>query len=151
MRKEFFIWIPGRWKSSVVSVAITVNIVRGIGLDIGTLGSQYRRTLILSYWGSNNTIGIGIVVFWHCPLWIQTTESYRGSHLCNVFECHWKYGDANRKNILQIHCYLRFIIFQIAAVQELSTPIHQNNISIVWSPRRHHQPSNQTTTSLSAA
>ena len=49
--------------SSVVSVAITVNIARGIGLDIGTLVSQYRRTLILSYWGSKITIGIGIVVF----------------------------------------------------------------------------------------
>ena len=49
--------------SSVVSVAITVNIVRGIGLDIGTLRAQYQRTLILSYWGSNRTTGIGIKVF----------------------------------------------------------------------------------------
>ena len=53
---------PGK-HSSVVSVAITVNIVRGIGLDIGTLRSQYRRTLILSYWGSNCTTGIGTKVF----------------------------------------------------------------------------------------
>ena len=53
-----------RWfESSVVSVAITVNIVRGIGLHIGTLRAQYRRTLILSYWGSNRTTGIGTKVF----------------------------------------------------------------------------------------
>ena len=58
----------GKSHSSVVSVAITVNIVRGIGLDIETLGSQYRRTLTSSCWGSNHTIGIGIVVFWYCPL-----------------------------------------------------------------------------------
>ena len=49
--------------SSVVSVTITVNIVRGIGLDIGTLGAQYQRTLMLSYWGSNCTTGIGTKVF----------------------------------------------------------------------------------------
>ena len=35
--------------SSVVSVAITVNIVRGIGLDIGILRAQYRQALVQRY------------------------------------------------------------------------------------------------------